>query len=180
MKGWCLVKLSGGWHCLRGFQVWTGGGLMLGVHTSFSLRSRASVASVFPNLSVAMMDPGVERPFWGWNKKRNKNALLVFIMIFYIQKNNPKNNRRTGKLLKNNLTVVVVQSLSHVQLCSLMDCSTPGLPVLHCLLQFAQIHVHWFDDAIQPSSSLSPSSSCFFIPVWFLCELLSYSSVPIP
>ena len=28
-------------------------------------------------------------------------------MIFYIQKNNPKNNRRTGKFLKNNLTVVV-------------------------------------------------------------------------
>ena len=62
-------------------------------------------------------------------------------MIFYIQKKNPKNNRRTGKFLKNNLTVVV-QSLSHVHLCNLMDCSTPGLPVLHCLLEFAQIHVH--------------------------------------
>ena len=23
-----------------------------------------------------------------------------------------------------------------------MDCSTPGFPVLHCLLDFAQIHVH--------------------------------------
>ena len=36
---------------------------MLGVHTSFSLRSRASVVSVFPNLLVAMMDPELERPF---------------------------------------------------------------------------------------------------------------------
>ena len=32
-------------------------------------------------------------------------------------------------------------------LCDLMDCSTPGFPVLHCLLEFAQIHVHWVSDA---------------------------------
>ena len=40
-----------------------------------------------------------------------------------------------------------------------MDCSTPGLPVHHKLLEFTQTHVHWFSDAIQPSyplSSLSP------------------------
>ena len=29
-----------------------------------------------------------------------------------------------------------------------MDCSTPGFPVLHYLLEFAQTHVHWVDDAI--------------------------------
>ena len=28
-----------------------------------------------------------------------------------------------------------------------MDCSTPGFPVLHYLLEFAQIHVHWVSDA---------------------------------
>ena len=53
-----------------------------------------------------------------------------------------------------------VQSLSHVvQLCDLMDCSTPGLPVHHQLPEFTQTHVHWVSDAIQPShplSSLSP------------------------
>ena len=27
-----------------------------------------------------------------------------------------------------------------------MDCSMPGLPVLHYLLEFAQIHVHWVGD----------------------------------
>ena len=32
-----------------------------------------------------------------------------------------------------------------------MDCSTPGSSVLYCLLEFAQIHVHWVGDAIQPS-----------------------------
>ena len=36
-----------------------------------------------------------------------------------------------------------------------MDCSTPGFPVLHYLLEFTQTHVHWVDDAIQPSHPLS-------------------------
>ena len=34
-------------------------------------------------------------------------------------------------------------------------CSTPGFSVLHCLPEFAQTHVHWVDDAIQPSSVTS-------------------------
>ena len=39
-----------------------------------------------------------------------------------------------------------------------MDGSTPGFPVHHHLLEFAQTHVHWVGDAIQPSHSLlSPS-----------------------
>ena len=37
-----------------------------------------------------------------------------------------------------------------------MDCSSSGFPVLYCLPEFAQIHVHWFNDAIQPSHPLSP------------------------
>ena len=44
-------------------------------------------------------------------------------------------------------------------LCSPMDCITPGFPVLYCLPEFTQTHVHWFDDAIQPSHSLSPPSA---------------------
>ena len=34
----------------------------------------------------------------------------------------------------------------------------PGFPVLHCLLDFAQAHVHWISDAIQSSYLLSPAS----------------------
>ena len=37
-----------------------------------------------------------------------------------------------------------------------MDCSTPGFPVLHYLLEFAQTHVHWVGDAIQLSHPLPP------------------------
>ena len=39
-----------------------------------------------------------------------------------------------------------------------MDCSTPGFPVPHHLADFAQVHVHCIDDAIQPSHPLLPSS----------------------
>ena len=43
-------------------------------------------------------------------------------------------------------------------LCSLMDCSTPGFPVLHYILELAQTYVHWIHDAIQPSHPLLPPS----------------------
>ena len=47
-------------------------------------------------------------------------------------------------------------------LCDPMDCSTPGLPVRHQLLEFTQTHVHWVSDAIQPSHPLSsPSPPAF-------------------
>ena len=42
-----------------------------------------------------------------------------------------------------------------------IDCSSPGFPDLHYLLEFAQTHVHWVRDAIQPSYSLLPSSPAF-------------------
>ena len=39
-----------------------------------------------------------------------------------------------------------------------MDCSTPGAPVPHHLLEFGQVHVHFISDAIHPSHPLMPSS----------------------
>ena len=42
--------------------------------------------------------------------------------------------------------------------CDPMDCSTPGFPVLHYLPEFAQTHIFWVGDAIQPSHPLSPPS----------------------
>ena len=43
-------------------------------------------------------------------------------------------------------------------LCDPMNCSTPGLPVHHQLLEFTQTHVHRVPDAIQPSHPLSSPS----------------------
>ena len=46
-----------------------------------------------------------------------------------------------------------------------MDCSTPGLPVHHQLLEFTQAHVQQVGDAIQPSHPLSsPSPPTFNLP----------------
>ena len=41
-------------------------------------------------------------------------------------------------------------------LCDPTDCSTLGFPVLHYLLEFAQIHFHWVGDAIQHLILCSP------------------------
>ena len=46
-------------------------------------------------------------------------------------------------------------------LCDLTDCSRPGFPVLHHLLELAQTCVHWISDAIQPSRPLSSPYSAF-------------------
>ena len=46
-------------------------------------------------------------------------------------------------------------------LCDPMDCSTPGFPVLNHLLEFAQTHVHWDGDAIQPPHPMSSPSLAF-------------------
>ena len=50
-------------------------------------------------------------------------------------------------------------------LCDPTDCSTPGCPVLHGVLEFVQTHVHWVGDAIQPSHPLS---------LWPKCNLKTY------
>ena len=53
-------------------------------------------------------------------------------------------------------------SVAHLgpTLCDSMDCSMPGFPVRY-LPEFGQTHVHWVNDAIQPSHPLlSPFPSC--------------------
>ena len=66
----------------------------------------------------------------------------------------------------------IVFSMGYVQLspvaqscltiCNPMDCSTPGLPVLHQLQKLAQTHVHQVSDSIQPSHPpIFPSTRVF-------------------
>ena len=51
---------------------------------------------------------------------------------------------------------------SCLTLCDPMDGNISGSPVLHYLLEFAQTHIHWIGDAIQPSPPLlSPSPPAF-------------------
>ena len=46
-------------------------------------------------------------------------------------------------------------------LCDSMNCSMPGLPLHHQLLDFTQTHVHRVSDAIQPSHPLLSPSPVF-------------------
>ena len=75
-----------------------------------------------------------------WNQKKETKA---------IHKSDPVDREKPKQWSPSHIkyllvsTVVVVCSLSRVWLCDPMDCSTPGFLVLHCPLEFAQIHVHW-------------------------------------
>ena len=51
---------------------------------------------------------------------------------------------------------------SCLTLCNPMNCSMPGSPVLHYLLEFAQIYIHWVSDSIHPSHPLLPPSPFAF------------------
>ena len=59
--------------------------------------------------------------------------------------------------------VVVVQSPSCVQPFDPMDCSTPGFPVLHSVLEFAQTHVF---ESVMPSNHL-----CLCSPLLLLSSI---------
>ena len=52
-----------------------------------------------------------------------------------------------------------------------MDCSTLGLPVPHCFLEFAQVHLHWLGDGISmfilAISCLTTSNLSWFINLTF-------------
>ena len=96
---------------------------------------------------------------WTWNS---------FWPVFHISENSPK-HIISFKLVKQSLSTKrswqyhleaetphiykkYIQFSSVAQscptLCNPKDCSTPGLPVHHQLLEFTQTHVHWVNDTI--------------------------------
>ena len=70
-----------------------------------------------------------------------------------------------------------IQSSSVAQscptLCDPVDCSTPGFPVHHQLLEPTQTHIHHIGDAIQPSHLLSLPSPAFNL----ICKSKTYDSM---
>jgi len=62
--------------------------------------------------------------------------------------------------------------------CDLINCSTPGFPVLHHLPEFAQSHVLWVGDATEPPHSLSsPSPPAFrlsFFEIFFFLQIFIF------
>ena len=61
-------------------------------------------------------------------------------------------------------------------LCDPTDCSMPGLPVHHQLLELAQTHVHQVGNAIQPSHPLSSPS----LPTFNLSQHQVFSNESVP
>ena len=92
---------------------------------------------------------------------------------FHRQGSNSKNE--TNRLLitsfgyKSQLCCCSVTPLCST-LCDPMDCSIPGLPVLHYLPELAQTRIDWVSNASQPSHPLSSPSP----PAFNLCQLQGF------
>ena len=68
-------------------------------------------------------------------------------------------NRLNKEADHSRLILLLSVAKSCLILCNAMDCSTLGFLVLHFLPEFAQTHVHWANETIQPSPPISPPSS---------------------
>ena len=92
----------------------------------------------------------------------NLNQSISFLFMFYwriIALQNFVVFCHTSTWISHQFSSVTQLGLT---LCDPIDCSTPGLPVHHQLLDFTQTHVHWVCDAIQSSHPLlSPSPPAF-------------------
>ena len=96
------------------------------------------------------------------------NSFMFYIPLTTLQhlRSGKKNKTKTKNLICQSylsssvprVQTVLLHSVTEscLTLCSPMGCSTWSFPVLHYLLEFAQTHVHWVSDAIQPSHSLLP------------------------
>ena len=91
----------------------------------------------------------------------------------------------------NSLLLLLLFICSVLSLCDPMDCSTPGSPVLHYLLEFAQIHVRGVSDALSTLLtiiSVQVGSECGGLllksfPISFISQLTrgaSHTSVCMP
>ena len=81
------------------------------------------------------------------NKQWNRNIII-----------DAENKQEVARGKKNGERAISAVAQSCPNLCDLIDCSTPGLPVHHQLPEFTQTHVHWVGDAIPSSHPLSSPS----------------------
>ena len=81
-----------------------------------------------------------------------ENIVLCVVIWFLSQDNSPPMKLLPRRVFRSQFSSV---AQSCPTLCDPMDCTTPGFPVHHPLLEFTQTHVHWVGDAIQPSHPLS-------------------------
>ena len=103
--------------------------------------------------TVLLQSMGSQRVRHDWVTEQQQMATRTLLYIFHCKIS-------FYFFLRENFSQVELSwsFFSHLVLsdCDPMDCSRPGFPVLHYLLEFAQTHVHPVNDAIQPSHSLPP------------------------
>ena len=88
--------------------------------------------------------------------------------ILYYLSHQDSSSLKTVLGIRNSSSV----QLSCVRLCDPMDCSTPGFPVHHQLLELSQTHVHRISDAIQPAywALTNLGSSSFILFAFSYCS----------
>ena len=110
----------------------------LSLHLYISQHTEEEKMTWFPKRAVSLLD----REFLAVRPRSSLRYIIFLILPYFF------------------CCCSVAQSC--LTLCNSMDCSTPGFPVLHHLLELAQTHVDWVSDAIQPSRPLSsPSPPAF-------------------
>ena len=82
------------------------------------------------------------RVMWGLTKVMHQNLLYCPQIVLFNWVKQPLYWNRNAE--KENCVEVVLLSVAkmYLTLCNPMNCSMPGFPVLHSLLEFAQNHVH--------------------------------------
>ena len=125
------------------------------------------------------------RDTWSYVLAREHHPLLLYKVsvptFHFLPSMRSKSENSAFELLQNLFLIIILQWIfmnlfiyilillslsccsvtqSCLPLCKPMDCSTPGFPVLHHLLELAQTHVHRVSDAYHPtiSSSIVPFS----------------------
>ena len=105
----------------------------------------------------------------------NQSELAPIMQEIFIGRFHERYSKCNSKSIFQSDTLIPVRGPSKVQsvssvaqscstLCDPMDCSKPGFPVHHQLLELAQTHVHRVGDASQPSHPLLSPSSLAFSP----------------
>ena len=98
-----------------------------------------------------------------YSQQKQDWELTVARIVNSLLPNTDRNWRKWRKPLDHSVQFSSMAQ-SCLTLCNPMNCSKPGLPVYHQLLEFTQTHVHRVGDAIQPSHPLSSPSPPTPIP----------------
>ena len=135
--------------------------LPLGLHYS----AKAWLPSGMWDLSSLIMDRACVSCIGRWILNHSTTRdVPVFSLFFFSYTHTPDLNQQhcLPKILGHVMaTCCCSVSQSCPTLCNPIDCSTPGFPDVHHVLELAQTYVHRVGDTIQPSHPLSSPSPIF-------------------